>query len=102
MAELVIQLEEIIEMRPFKHIMEDMNSEDMENEEVEEAFVTSISQADRPLCMDQLSANLFTSWTENTPGRRFWRCKNWKMAGDCGYLTWHDPVQEGVTINMMT
>ncbi|KAG6492945.1 hypothetical protein ZIOFF_047916 [Zingiber officinale] len=71
MAELVIQLEEIIEMRPFKHIMEDMNSEDMENEEVEEAFVTSISQADRPLCMDQLSANLFTSWTENTPGRRW-------------------------------
>ncbi|KAG6489793.1 hypothetical protein ZIOFF_051072 [Zingiber officinale] len=43
----------------------------MENEEVEEAFVTSISQADRPLCMHQLSANLFTSWTENTPGRRW-------------------------------
>ncbi|XP_042417153.1 probable LRR receptor-like protein kinase At1g51890 isoform X1 [Zingiber officinale] len=92
MAEVAIQLKEIIEMKPL---------DDMENEEVEEAFVTSIAQDDRPLCAHQLSANLFTSWTENTPGRRFWRCKNWKMAGDCGYFKWHDPVQEGVTIEKM-
>ncbi|XP_042412454.1 probable LRR receptor-like serine/threonine-protein kinase At5g59680 isoform X1 [Zingiber officinale] len=92
MAEVAIQLKEIIEIKPL---------DDMENKEVEEAFVTSIAQADRPLCMHQLSANLFTSWTENTPGRRFWRCKNWKMAGDCGYFKWHDPVQEGVTIEKM-
>ncbi|XP_074574874.1 putative LRR receptor-like serine/threonine-protein kinase At2g28960 [Curcuma longa] len=75
MAEVVIQLEEIIEMKPFKYMTEDMNSEDMENEEVEEAFVTSIAQADRPVCMHQLSANLFTSW--------------------------HDPVQESATIEQM-
>ncbi|KAG6492950.1 hypothetical protein ZIOFF_047921 [Zingiber officinale] len=92
MAEVAIQLKEIIEMKPL---------DDMENEEVEEAFLTSIAQADRPLCMHQLSANLFTSWTENTPSRRFWRCKRWKMAGDCGYFKWHDPVQESVTIEQM-
>lgn len=55
-------------------------SPDMENEEVEEAFVTSIAQADRPLCTHQLSAILFTSWAHDAPGRRFWRCKNWKVG----------------------
>ncbi|KAG6489798.1 putative leucine-rich repeat receptor-like serine/threonine-protein kinase At2g14440 isoform X2 [Zingiber officinale] len=92
MAEVVIRLKEIIEMKPL---------DDMENEEVEEAFVTSIAQADRPVCTHQLSANLFTSWTENTPGRRFWRCKRWKMAGDCGYFKWYDPMHESVTIEQM-
>ncbi|XP_074574873.1 putative leucine-rich repeat receptor-like protein kinase At2g28990 isoform X2 [Curcuma longa] len=76
MAEVVIQLEEIIEMKPFEYMNEDMNNEDMENEQVEEAFITSIAQADRPVCRHQLSANLFTSWTHIAPGRRFWRCKN--------------------------
>ncbi|XP_042412473.1 probable LRR receptor-like serine/threonine-protein kinase At2g28960 isoform X2 [Zingiber officinale] len=101
MAEVVIQLKEIIEMKPLKQMTEDMNNKDMENEEVEEAFVTSIAQADRPICMHKLSANLFTSWTHNTPGRRFWRCKNWKMAGDCGFFKWHDPVQESVAIEQL-
>ncbi|XP_074561944.1 uncharacterized protein LOC141818324, partial [Curcuma longa] len=90
MAEVAIQLKEIIDMKPFD-----------ENEEVEEAFVTSIAQADRPICMHLLSANLFTSWRHTTPGRRFWGCKNWKMANDCGYFEWHDPVQENVTIEQM-
>ncbi|KAG6489797.1 hypothetical protein ZIOFF_051076 [Zingiber officinale] len=101
MAEVVIQLKEIIEMKPLKQMTEDMNDKDMENEQVEEAFVTSIAQADRPICMHKLSANLFTSWTHNTPGRRFWRCKNWKMAGDCGFFKWHDPVQESVAIEQL-
>ncbi|XP_042417158.1 putative leucine-rich repeat receptor-like serine/threonine-protein kinase At2g04300 isoform X2 [Zingiber officinale] len=101
MDEVVIQLKEIIEMESSKQMTEDMNSKDVENEEVEEAFITSIAQADRPVCTHQLSANLFTSWTHNTPGRRFWRCKNWKMAGDCGYFKWHDSVQEGVMIEQM-
>ncbi|XP_074574872.1 putative leucine-rich repeat receptor-like protein kinase At2g28990 isoform X1 [Curcuma longa] len=101
MAEVVIQLEEIIEMKPFEYMNEDMNNEDMENEQVEEAFITSIAQADRPVCRHQLSANLFTSWTHIAPGRRFWRCKNRNMADDCGYFEWHDPVQENVTIEQM-
>ncbi|KAK9290541.1 hypothetical protein L1049_008711 [Liquidambar formosana] len=34
---------------------------------------------------------VWTSWTENNLGRRFYGCPNYKANGSCGYFKWLDP-----------
>ncbi|XP_057791580.1 uncharacterized protein LOC131008643 [Salvia miltiorrhiza] len=42
----------------------------------------------------RLKASIMTSWTEENPGRRFYRCRNWKSK-NCGYFDWIDePITE--------
>ncbi|XP_050220059.1 uncharacterized protein LOC126675079 [Mercurialis annua] len=33
---------------------------------------------------------LYTSWTKNNPGRRFWRCRKSRTTEDCGAFRWYD------------
>ncbi|KAF7824098.1 uncharacterized protein G2W53_022242 [Senna tora] len=35
-------------------------------------------------------AIILTSRTQENPGRRFWRCKNFKSADDCDFFDWID------------
>ncbi|XP_057452009.1 uncharacterized protein At4g04775-like [Lotus japonicus] len=31
-----------------------------------------------------------TSHSDANPGRKFWRCKNWKSPTECGFFLWDD------------
>ncbi|KAK9274526.1 hypothetical protein L1049_021775 [Liquidambar formosana] len=46
-------------------------------------------EANHCYCGDR--SKIWTSWTDNNPGRRFYGCPNNKANGSCGYFNWLDP-----------
>ncbi|KAK4260787.1 hypothetical protein QN277_003858 [Acacia crassicarpa] len=42
------------------------------------------------MCQCGLFARLYTSWTEQNPGRRFFGCRNYRHGRGCGFFKWHD------------
>ncbi|KAG8387774.1 hypothetical protein BUALT_Bualt02G0056200 [Buddleja alternifolia] len=41
-------------------------------------------------CRVPQTAQIWTSWMPDNPGRRFLACKNYKKGG-CGFFSWYDP-----------
>ncbi|KAJ1402365.1 Zinc finger, GRF-type [Sesbania bispinosa] len=44
----------------------------------------------RNVCRCGEDVLLMTSNTESNPGKKFWRCRNWKRKSCCGYFAWAD------------
>nr|CAD1838560.1 unnamed protein product [Ananas comosus var. bracteatus] len=45
-----------------------------------------------PSCFCGESAQIKTSWTDSSSGRRFLGCKNYGVVGACGFFQWFDPL----------
>ncbi|KAF7844675.1 hypothetical protein G2W53_001580 [Senna tora] len=52
---------------------------------------SSSSSRARVLCDCGEYAIVATSRTPENPGRRFWGCKNYPSAGNCGFVGWYEP-----------
>ncbi|XP_050222944.1 uncharacterized protein LOC126673032 [Mercurialis annua] len=55
----------------------------------QEDYVDPFPVFDVPNCKCGVEAKVMVAWTEKNPGRRFFRCANWKSR-QCTFFSWYD------------
>ncbi|XP_050215425.1 uncharacterized protein At4g04775-like [Mercurialis annua] len=55
----------------------------------QEEYAAPFPVYDVPKCKCGIDAKVMVAWTEKNPGRRFFRCPNWR-AKQCSFFSWYD------------